>query len=209
MRKQSFLSTAIVIFSFGTGYAAPNEKEFIPSSQTASFQPQADRLASSIAAAVRSAENSSRSLSSASREMAIQSLVQSTIMASGDDPRVVLAALQAFSLCPTAAGKYTVSQIPVSCTDLKKPLSPEARQALASLEKVIVAMVDQTDAPGALGLSGAPPFVAPQSFGRGGAGRGNGSTSGSQANTGSGSDGSSIVSQPGPGGGGSSGYNTN
>jgi uncharacterized membrane protein YgcG len=209
MNKQSFLSAAIVILSFGTGHAAPNEKEFIPSSQAASFQPQADRLVSSIAAAVRSAEDSSRALSSTSREMAIQSLVQSTIMASGDDPRVVLAALQAFSLCPTATGKYTVSQIPVSCTDLKKPLSPEARQALASLERVIVAMVDQTDAPGALGLSGAPPFVAPQSFGRGGAGRGNGSTSGSQANTGSGSDGSSIDSQPGPGGGGSSGYNTN
>jgi uncharacterized membrane protein YgcG len=209
MRKQSYLAAAIVICAFGAAHAASNDKEFIPSSRSASFQPQADRLASSIAAAVRSAEDSSKALSSASREMAIQSSVQGTIMASGDDPRVVLASLQAFSLCPTASEKYTVSQIPVNCTDLKKPLSPEAREALASLEKVIVAMIDQSDAPGALGLSGAPPFVAPQSFGRGGGGRGNSGTSGSQSNSGGGSDGSSVDSQPGPGGGGSSGYNTN
>jgi hypothetical protein len=207
MRKQGYLAVAIVICSFGVGQAATNVKEFIPSSQASGFQPRADRLASSIAAAVRSAEDASRTLSSASRELAIQSSVQGTIMASGDDPRVVLAALQAFSLCPTAAGKYSVTEIPVNCTDLKKPLSPEAREALASLEKVIVAMVDQSDAPGALGLSGAPPFVAAQSFGRGG--RGNGGASGSRSNTGGGSDGSSVDSQPGPGGGGSSGYNTN
>src|ERR1700742_255345 len=152
MKFISCLSAVSLFCNFGVAFAAPNPQDYGPAALAATFQPQADRLASSISSIVKATEASSAGLSSASREVAIQSAVQGTIMASGYDPRVVLAALQAFSLCQSTNGKFTVSSIAVNCTDLRAPLSPEARQAIASLEKVIVAIVDQTDAPGALGL---------------------------------------------------------
>jgi hypothetical protein len=112
----------------------------------------------------------------------------------------------------------------VSCENLRQPLSAEAREALASLEKIVLALVDQNDSPAALGISGNPPFQDNDggsghrgsgrilSFGghdddHGGSNGGGGSSSnndpGPTTNI------SSIVTDTGPGGGGSSGYNTN
>jgi hypothetical protein len=142
-------------------------------------------------------------------------------MASGDYPRVVLSALEAFALCPTTPGRFATTQVPVSCENLRQPLSAEAREALASLQKVIIAMIDQNDSPAALGISGSPPFQdndggsghrgGGRVIGQNGQGGQNGSGGG-----GSSSDSSpgptnisSIVPDTGPGGGGSSGYNTN
>lgn len=128
-------------------------------------------------------------------------------MASGDYPRVVLSALEAFSLCPTTPGRFATTQVPVSCENLRQPLSAEAREALASLQKVILALVDQNDSPAALGISGNPPFQDNDGgSGHRGSGRRtgqNGSDSDDTTNV------SSIVTPTGPGGGGSSGYNTN
>jgi len=200
--------------------AAPQDN--IPGNQLISYQPQADRLALRLAAVIQGAEDSASKMSSAAREAAIQSALQDAIMASGDYPRVVLSALEAFALCPTAPGRFATTQVPVSCENLLQPLSAEAREALASLQKVIIAMIDQNDSPAALGISGTPPF---QDNGGGsghrGAGRiigqnGQGGQNGSGGGGGSSSDSSpgpttisSIVTDTGPGGGGSSGYNTN
>jgi len=201
--------------------AAPQEN--IPGNQLINFQPQADRLASRLAAVIQSAESSSSRLSSAAKEAAIQSALQDAIMASGDYPRVVLSALEAFSLCPTTTSRFATTQVPVSCENLRQPLSPEAREALASLQKVILALVDQNDSPAALGISGSPPFQDNGGgWGHRGIGRRIGQGGGQNGQNGSsGSDGSSsdsgpgptnistIVTDTGPGGGGSSGYNTN
>lgn len=210
MTSRSKLTVIALLCGICGAQAATDSAGYSPPNQMSALQPQADRLATSISAVVRSAEASTKTLSSTDKEATIQTAIQSAIMASGDDPRVVLATLEAFALCPTTAGRYSVTQIPVTCTDLKGPLSPEAREALASLEKVIVALVDQTEAPGALGSGGVAPFVSQPGNGEGGGGR-----SGAQANAsgapGATSPGSSsaIDSQPGPGGGGTSGYNTN
>ena len=226
MRNSSCCATVALLCSIVTAQGAPNSKEFIPALQISVLQPQADRLAASIASVVSSVESSTRGLSSSDREAAIQSAVQGAIMGSGDDPRVVLAALQAFTLCPTAVGRYSVTQIPVTCTNLKNPPSPEAREALASLEKVIVALVDQSEDPAAFGSGGVAPFVTQPGAGRGGDGGGSNRTSDTFGNTGGGGssgapqannaggggnsgNSSSVEVQPGPGGGGSSGYNTN
>jgi hypothetical protein len=196
--------------------AAPQEN--IPGSQLINFQPQADRLAMRLAAVIQATESSSSKLSSAAREAAIQSALQDAIMASGDYPRVVLSALEAFALCPTTPGRFATTQVPVSCENLRQPLSVEAREALASLQKVILALVDQNDSPAALGISGSPPF---QDNGGGSGHRGSGRIIGQGDHDGDhdGSGGSSsdpgptnissIVTDTGPGGGGSSGYNTN
>ena len=114
--------------------------------------------------------------------------------------------------------------------------SPEAREALASLEKVIVVLVDQSEDPAAFGSGGVAPFVTQPGAGRGGDGGGSNRTSDTFGNTGGGGssgapqannaggggtsgnnaggggtsgNSSSVEVQPGPGGGGSSGYNTN
>ena len=198
--------------------AAPQDN--IPGNQLISYQPQADRLALRLAAVIQGAENSASRMSSAAREAAIQSALQDAVMASGDYPRVVLSALQAFSLCPTTTSRYATTPVPVSCENLRQPLSAEAREALASLEKVVLALVDQNDSPAALGISGSPPFQDNDGgSGHRGSGRiigQGGDHDGSNGGGGSSSDNnpgpttiSSIVTDTGPGGGGSSGYNTN
>ena len=197
--------------------AAPQDN--IPGNQLISYQPQADRLALRLAAVIQGAENSASRMSSAAREAAIQAALQDAVMASGDYPRVVLSALQAFSLCPTTAGRFATTPVPVSCENLRQPLSAEAREALASLEKVVLALVDQNDSPAALGISGSPPFQDNDGgSGHRGSGRiiGQGDHDGPNGGGGSSADNnpgpttiSSIVTDTGPGGGGSSGYNTN
>ena len=205
--------------------AAPQDN--IPGNQLISYQPQADRLALRLAAVIQGAENASSRMSSAAREAAIQSALQDAVMASGDYPRIVLSALQAFSLCPTTASRFATTPVPVSCESLRQPLSAEAREALASLEKVVLALVDQNDSPAALGISGNPPFQDNDGgSGHRGSGRivgqgghdgdhdgpngGGGSSSDNSPNSpGPTTNISSIVTDTGPGGGGSSGYNTN
>jgi hypothetical protein len=114
--------------------------------------------------------------------------------------------LEAFALCPTTPGRFATTQVPVSCENLRQPLSAEAREALARLEKVIIAMIDQNDSPAALGISGSPPFQDND----GGAGhRGSGRRVGQNGSDDGPTTISSIVTDTGPGGGGSSGYNTN
>ena len=213
------------MFVCGATLAQAAPQENIPGSQLINFQPQADRLASRLAAVIQAAESSSSKLSSAAREAAIQSALQDAIMASGDYPRVVLSALEAFALCPTAPGRFATTQVPVSCENLRQPLSAEAREALASLQKVILAMIDQNDSPAALGISGTPPF---QDNDGGSGRRGTGrvfvkavrmaradrmdlAAAGEAAPTAAPVRRhiSSIVTDTGPGGGGSSGYNTN
>jgi uncharacterized membrane protein YgcG len=201
--------------------AAPQDN--IPGNQLISYQPQADRLAMRLAAVIQGAEDSASRLSSAAREAAIQSALQDAVMASGDYPRIVLSALQAFSLCPATPGRFATTPVPVSCENLRQPLSAEAREALASLEKIVLALVDQNDSPAALGISGNPPFQD-NNGGSGHRGSGriigqsghDGDHDGSNGGGGSSSDNnpgpttiSSIVTDTGPGGGGSSGYNTN
>lgn len=219
MKTRIIIAASMLVCGATLAQAAPQEN--IPGNQLINFQPQADRLAMRLAAVIRSVESSSSNLSSAAKEAAIQSALQDAIMASGDYPRVVLSALEAFSLCPTNPGRYATTQVPVSCENLRQPLSAEAREALASLQKVILALVDQNDSPAALGISGSPPF---QDNGGGSGHRGSGRIigqgdhdgdhDGSNGGGGSSSDPgttniSSIVTDTGPGGGGSSGYNTN
>jgi len=219
VKTRTIIAASMFVCGATLAQAAPQEN--IPGNQLINFQPQADRLASRLAAVIQSAESSSSKLSSAAREAAIQSALQDAIMASGDYPRVVLSALEAFALCPTAPGRFATTQVPVSCENLRQPLSAEAREALASLQKVIIAMIDQNDSPAALGISGSPPF---QDNGGGNGHRGTGRVMGQNGQggqNGSGGGGSSsdsspgptnissIVTDTGPGGGGSSGYNTN
>jgi hypothetical protein len=207
---RNYVAASMLLCSIGSAGAATDQKENIPSSQLAAFQPQADHLAGTLVGVIHSAEASAKTLPSIAREAAIQSAVQDAIMASGNDPRVVLAALQAFSLCPTTPGRYSVTRIPVTCQDLRQPLSAEAREALASLEKVIVGLVDRDESPSALGFSGAAPFVTQQDSDRRGGGRvANSGTAHDPAGDGTPSNTSTIETEPGPGGGGSSGYNTN
>jgi len=237
--NRSALLTAVAVSFFATasqsGWAA---QENIPPGQLVNFQTRADLLATSISAVIRTAEESTKNLPSAEREAAIQSAVQGAIIGSGDDPRIVLAVLQAFGLCPTAAGRYSVTLVPVNCAGLKNPASPEAREALASLEKVVLALADQNDAPGSLGTGGVAPYSIDPGVAPGGGWRGplNNGGSNSSSSTGSGGNSSvvsdasnggggsasndppaggggsntaSIDNDPSPGGGGSSGYNTN
>jgi hypothetical protein len=211
VKKHAIVAASMLVCGATLAQAAPQEN--IPGNQMITFQPQADRLASRLVAVIQSAENSSSNMPSAAREAAIQSALQDAIMASGDYPRIVLSALEAFSLCPTTPGRYATTQVPVSCENLRQPLSAEAREALASLQKIILALVDQNDSPAALGISGNPPF---QNNDGGSGHRGSGRRTGQNGSNGS--DGndpngptnvSSIVTDTGPGGGGSSGYNTN
>lgn len=206
MKARIIIMAASMLVCGGT-LAQAASQENIPGNQLITFQPQADRLASRLAAVIQSAESAASKMSSAAREAAIQSALQDAIMASGDYPRVVLSALEAFSLCPTTPGRFATTQVPVSCENLRQPLSAEAREALASLQKVILALVDQNDSPAALGISGNPPLQDNDGgSGRRGSGRRigqNGSDSDDATNV------SSIVPDTGPGGGGSSGYNTN
>lgn len=203
MKTRAVLATSILALSAALAQAAPLPKENIPGNQLIYFQPQADRLASRLAGVIQSAEGAGASLSSAAKEASIQAALQDAIMASGDYPRVVLSALEAFSLCPTTPGRFAATQVPVSCENLRQPLSAEAREALASLQKVILALVDQNDSPAALGISGNPPFQDND----GGHGHRGG---GGDSNAGSGTRNfSSVETDTGPGGGGSSGYNTN
>ena len=221
MKTRTIIAASMMVCGATLAQAAPQEN--IPGNQLISYQPQADRLALRLAAVIQGAENSSSRMSSAAREAAIQSALQDAVMASGDYPRVVLSALQAFSLCPTTAGRFATTPVPVSCENLRQPLSAEAREALAQLEKVVLALVDQNDSPAALGISGNPPFQD-NDGGSGHRGTGriigqgghDGDHDGSNGGGGSSSDNdpgpttiSSIVTDTGPGGGGSSGYNTN
>ena len=166
----SFLTACALVFGIAGAQASPDAPNFTPSAaQLPGMQMQANSLASSISAVIQAAESSAKNLSSTDRESAIQSAIQGAITASGDEPHVVLDTLQAFALCPGSASPYSVTQIPVSCANLKTPLSPEAREALATIQKVIVALVDQSEEPGALGNGGRPPFVQTGSnSGRGG-----------------------------------------
>ena len=228
MKTRTIIAASMMVCGATLAQAAPQEN--FPGNQLISYQPQADRLALRLAAVIQGAENASSKMSSAAREAAIQSALQDAVMASGDYPRVVLSALQAFSLCPTTAGRFATTPVPVSCENLRQPLSAEAREALASLEKVVLALVDQNDSPAALGISGNPPFqdndggsghrgsgrIIGQSGQGGQDGNHDGSNGGSNGGGGSSSDNnpgpttiSSIVTDTGPGGGGSSGYNTN
>ena len=200
MKTRIIIAASISMLVYGATLAQAAPQENIPANQLITFQPQADRLASRLAAVIQSAESSASRLSSAAREAAIQSALQDAIMASGDYPRIVLSALEAFALCPTTPGRFSITQVPVTCDNLRQPLSAEAREALASLQKVILALVDQNDSPAALGISGNPPF---QDNGGGSGHRGTGRrTDGDDA-------GPTIAADTGPGGGGSSGYNTN
>jgi hypothetical protein len=217
VKTRTIIAASMLVCGATLAQAAPQEN--IPGNQLINFQPQADRLASRLAAVIHAAESSSSKLSSAAREAAIQSALQDAVMASGDYPRVVLSALQAFSLCPTTAGRFATTPVPVSCENLRQPLSAEAREALASLQKIVLALVDQNDSPAALGISGNPPFQDNDGgSGHRGSGRiiGQGDHDGSNGGGGSSADNnpgpttiSSIVTDTGPGGGGSSGYNTN
>jgi hypothetical protein len=211
VKTRAIVAASMLVCGATLAQAAPQEN--IPGNQLITFQPQADRLASRLAAVIQSAESSSSKMSSAAREGAIQAALQDAIMASGDYPRVVLSALEAFALCPTTPGRFATTQVPVSCENLRQPLSAEAREALASLQKVILALIDQNDSPAALGISGSPPF---QDNDGGSGHRGSGRRIGQNGSGGSDSDKdsgptniSSIVTDTGPGGGGSSGYNTN
>jgi uncharacterized membrane protein YgcG len=218
VKTRIIIAASMMVCGATLAQAAPQDN--IPGNQLISYQPQADRLALRLAAVIQGAENSASRMSSAAREAAIQSALQDAVMASGDYPRVVLSALQAFSLCPTTAGRFATTPVPVSCENLRQPLSAEAREALASLEKVVLALVDQNDSPAALGISGSPPFQDNDGgSGHRGSGRiigQGGDHDGSNGGGGSSSDNSpgpttisSIVTDTGPGGGGSSGYNTN
>ena len=224
MKTRTIIAASMMVCGATLAQAAPQDN--IPGNQLISYQPQADRLALRLAAVIQGAENSASRMSSAAREAAIQSALQDAVMASGDYPRIVLSALQAFSLCPTTASRFATTQVPVSCENLRQPLSAEAREALASLEKVILALVDQNDSPAALGISGNPPFQdndggsghrgSGRIVGQGGQGGHDGDHDGSNGGGGSSSNNdpgpttiSSIVTDTGPGGGGSSGYNTN
>lgn len=210
MKTRTIVAASISMLVAGASLAQAAPQENIPGNQLISFQPQADRLAMRLAAVIQSAELSSSKMSSAAREAAIQSALQDAIMASGDYPRIVLSALQAFSLCPTTPGRFATTQVPVSCENLRQPLSAEAREALASLQKVILALIDQNDSPAALGISGTPPF---QDNNGGSGHRGSGRTIGQNGSDSDNDPGpttiSSIVTDTGPGGGGSSGYNSN
>ena len=235
MNRSALLTAVAVCFSTAAFQSSWAAQENIPPSQLMNFQSRADQLAASISAVIQTAEDSTKNLPSAEREAAIQSAVQGSIIASGDDPRIVLAVLQAFGLCPTAAGRYSVTLVPVNCAGLKNPASPEAREALASLEKVVLALIDQTDEPGSLGTGGVAPYTSDPGVGQGGGWRGPSNTGGSNNGFSTGSDGggsasnnagggsgsndppaggggttsASIDNDPSPGGGGSSGYNTN
>ncbi len=210
MKTRTIVAASISMLVAGASLAQAAPQENIPGNQLISFQPQADRLAMRLAAVIQSAELSSSKMSSAAREAAIQSALQDAIMASGDYPRIVLSALQAFALCPTTPGRFATTQVPVSCENLRQPLSAEAREALASLQKVILALIDQNDSPAALGISGTPPF---QDSNGGSGHRGSGRTIGQNGSDSDNDPGpttiSSIVTDTGPGGGGSSGYNSN
>jgi hypothetical protein len=215
VKTRTIIAASMLVCGTGFAQAAPLPQDNIPGNQLINFQPQADRLASRLAAIIKSAENAGSRLPSTAKEAAIQSALQDAIMSSGDYPRVVLSALQAFSLCPTTPGRFANTQVPVSCENLRQPLSAEAREALASLEKVVLALVDQNDSPAALGISGNPPFQD-NNYGSDHRGSGRvltkGNPGGQNGSGGSNSDPtnvSSIVSDTAPGGGGSSGYNTN
>jgi hypothetical protein len=223
MNRSALLTATAVCFFAAASQSGWAAQENIPPAQLMSFQSRADQLAISISAVIRTAEESTKNLPSAEREAAIQSAVQGAIIASGDDPRIVLAVLQAFGLCPTAQGRYSVTQVPVSCAGLKTPASSEARQALASLQTVVLALIDQNEAPGSLGIGGVAPYTNDPGAAPGGGWRGPANTGGSTITSnggggsssndpppgGGGSNSASINSDPGPGGGGSSGYNTN
>jgi hypothetical protein len=215
VKTRTILAASMLVCGTALAQAAPLPQDNIPGNQLINFQPQADRLASRLALVIKGAENAGAKLPSTAKEAAIQSALQDAIMSSGDYPRVVLSALQAFSLCPTTPGRFANTQVPVSCENLRQPLSAEAREALASLEKVVLALVDQNDSPAALGISGNPPFQD-NNYGSDHRGSGRIVFQGGQNGSGSNSDNgsaptnvSSIVSDPAPGGGGSSGYNTN
>jgi len=179
MNKCAILAASMLACCTAFAEAAPLPVDNIPASQLINYQPQADRLVARLLGVIHGAENSAAKLPSAAREAAIQSALQDAIMASGDYPRVVLSALEAFSLCPTTPGRFASTQVPVSCETLRQPLSAEAREALASLEKVILALVDQNDSPSALGISGNPPF---QDNDGGSGPRGGGGSSGYNTN---------------------------
>ena len=97
MKTRIIIAASMMVCGATLAQAAPQDN--IPGNQLISYQPQADRLALRLAAVIQGAENSASRMSSAAREAAIQSALQDAVMASGDYPRVVLSALEAFALC--------------------------------------------------------------------------------------------------------------
>ena len=132
--------------------------------QRATFQTQAVSLEKNLLSDLAAAEADARqkNLSSADITAAIQAALQNTITRSGADPRVVLAALSAAQSCPKSDTGYQSDTVTLGC-DLtnSKPLSAEAQTALASLQQIVVALIDNNPAPGAIGSTGTAPLGTP------------------------------------------------
>jgi len=132
--------------------------------QRAAFQIQAASLEKDLLSDLAAAEADARlkNLSSADITAAIQAALQNTITRSGADPRAVLAALSAAQSCPKSDTGYKDDAVTLGCDAANsKPLSDEAQSALASLQQIVVALIDNNPAPGAIGSTGTAPLGAP------------------------------------------------
>lgn len=159
---------ALTCWATMAGAANPDPKEFVPANQMATFQPQAASLAQAIARAIAQAEAATVGQTAAQRTAAIQAAIQNAIIPTGYDPRVVLAALRAVDFCPTGTGDYTGNPVAVPCGSLKDTLSAEAQAAIQNVEATVVALIDNSPTPAALGGAGPAAFGAPGAPGGGG-----------------------------------------
>src|ERR1700761_789097 len=150
------------------GAANPDPKELVPANQLATFQPQAASLAQAITRAIAGAEAATVGQTAAQRTAAIQAAIQNAIIPTGYDPRVVLAALRAVDFCPTGTGDYSGEPLSVPCGSLKATLSAEAQAAIQNVETTVVALIDNSPTPAALGGAGPAAIAGPGAPGGGG-----------------------------------------
>jgi hypothetical protein len=142
----------------------------IDANQLSLFQQQAAQLAGQIKIAIAQAEADAaqKKLSPADTQAAIQAAIQSTITASGFDPRVVLAAIEALQTCRVGTD-FIGQPISVACLGLTGQLSQQARAALDSVHGVVASLVNGNSAPGAIGGNGPAAFTSgPAPVGGGG-----------------------------------------
>jgi hypothetical protein len=110
------------------------------------------------------ASGKQKNLSSADRQAAIETALQNSITQSGDDPRAVLATLRALRRC-TPGSEVPENGVVFKCPAEGLPLSREALNAAAALERIVAATIDENQAPGAVGLTGNAPLGAPPAGG--------------------------------------------
>ena len=117
---------------------------------------------------IAGAEAATVGQTAAQRTAAIQAAIQNAIIPTGYDPRVVLAALRAVDFCPTGTGDYSGEPLSVPCGSLKDTLSAEAQAAIQNVETTVVALIDNSPTPAALGGAGPAAIAGPGAPGGGG-----------------------------------------